>query len=297
MGPWIHGSWSFGDGEAIGPVRLGARPSAFYRERVELPFFEHHLREASKGEWSPPEAWVFETGRNRWHRRGSWPPAEAKPRSLYLRGGGRLAFQPPGDGASPEFDEYPSDPAHPVPYTKTVSMEYAPTFMVEDQRFASKRRDVLTYRTEVLAEDVTVAGPIAVELVVSTSGTDSDWVVKLIDVEPDPDDDDAPRDGSQQLVRGDVMRGKFRKSFERPEPFAPGEPTEVPFTLQDVFHTFRRGHRVMVQVQSSWFPLVDRNPQTFVDIYQARPADFRKATQRVYHVPGRASRLVLRVLP
>jgi hypothetical protein len=175
-------------------------------------------------------------------------------------------------------------------------MSYPPTFMVEDQRFAARRPDVLTYRSEPLADDLTVAGPIKVELVVSTSGTDSDWVVKLIDVHPD-DAEDERLAGYAQLVRGEVMRGKFRKSLERPEPFASGEPTEVPFTLQDVFHTFRRGHRLMVQVQSSWFPLVDRNPQTFVDIYHARESDFRKATQRVYHAPGRASRLVLPILP
>jgi putative CocE/NonD family hydrolase len=300
MGPWIHGNWCAGDGASLGAVRFGSRPSAWYRERVELPFFEAHLK--GKPGWDPPEAWVFETGRNRWHRRDSWPPREAEDRPLYLRAGGGLAFRPPS-ASSPEFDEYASNPADPVPYTTKKSMEYSPSFMVEDQRFASRRRDVLGYQTGALNEAVTVAGPIAVELVVSTTGTDSDWVVKLIDVHPDappdadPDADEVRMAGYQQLVRGDVMRGKFRESFEAPRPFEPGEPTSVKFSLQDVFHTFLPGHRIMVQVQSSWFPLVDRNPQTFVNIYHAKESDFREATQRVYHAPGRASRLVLPVLP
>jgi putative CocE/NonD family hydrolase len=292
MGPWIHGNWSFGDGGSIGRVRFGSRPSAMYRERVELPFFDKHLKD--KPGWKPAEAIVFETGRNLWHHLDAWPPRETVTKPIYLRAGGVLSFREPTPGAA-EFDEYESDPAHPVPYTKTNTMEYPPTYMVEDQRFLAKRDDVLTYQTGPLADDLTVAGPIRAELVVSTSGTDSDWVVKLIDVHPD-DAEDENLAGYQQLVRGDVMRGKFRNSFERPEPFEPGEPTVVPFTLQDVFHTFRRGHWVMVQVQSSWFPLVDRNPQTFLDIYHARESDFRKATQRVYHCPDRASRLVLPVL-
>ncbi len=292
MGPWIHGNWSYGDGGAIGIVAFGSKPSAMYRERVELPFFERHLK--GKAGWNPPEAIVFETGNNFWHHLDAWPPRGTTARPLYLRAGG-LSFRPPAAGEA-AFDEYASDPANPVPYTKANSMQYPPTFMVEDQRFASRRPDVLTYRSEPLADDLTVAGPIKVELVASTSGTDSDWVVKLIDVHPD-DAEDERLAGYQQLVRGDVMRGKFRKSLERPEPFTPGEPTEVPLTLQDIFHTFRRGHRLMVQVQSSWFPLVDRNPQTFVDIYHAQESDFRKATQRVYHEPGRASRVILPVLP
>jgi len=300
MGPWSHGGWSLGDGDALGPARFRSKTAAYFRESVEFPFFEHHLRD--RGEWSPPEAIVFETGRNQWHRLDAWPPAGAKPRPLYLRADGRLGFDPPPAGAA-EFDEYASDPARPVPYTQTISISAPDTYMVEDQRFASRRNDVLTYQTEVLSEDLTVAGPVGVELVASTTGTDSDFVVKLIDVHPDaqPDPDADPADaglpGYQQLVRGDVMRGKFRRSFEAPEPFVPGEPATVPFALQDVFHTFRPGHRLMVQVQSTWFPLVDRNPQTFVDIYRAGPADFRKATQRIYHAPGRASRLTLSVLP
>jgi putative CocE/NonD family hydrolase len=291
MGPWSHGGWAAGDGDALGPVRFGARTAEFYRERVELRFFEYHLK--GQGEWAPPKALVFETGRNRWHAHAAWPPPEARPRALYLHPGGRLATAPPA-GAGPAFDEYVSDPARPVPYTRAVAIDYPRDFMAEDQRFAARRPDVLSYQSDALKEDLTVAGPVGVELYVSTSGTDADWVVKLIDVVPDAAGG-AP--GCQQLVRGEVMRGKFRDGFERPVPFVPGEPAVVRFALPDVYHTFRPGHRLMVQVQSSWFPLVDRNPQRFVDIYAARESDFQKATQRVYHAAGRASRLELPVMP
>jgi putative CocE/NonD family hydrolase len=300
MGPWVHGNWSFGDGDSLGPVRFGSKTSPYFREKIEFPFFEHHLK--GRGEWNPPDAWVFETGKNRWHLRSDWPPHNARKRSIYLRDGGRLAFEPPTTPGQVEADEFISDPASPVPYTRIVSPNYPPTFMIEDQRFAARRPDVLTYKTEVLTEDVTVAGPIEVEMFVSTTGTDADWVVKLIDVQPGTSSTSAkkvvdPPGGAQQLVRGDVMRGKFRKSFETPTAFVPGEPTAVRFTLQDMYHTFRPGHRIMVQVQSSWFPLVDRNPQTFVDIYHAKESDFREATHKVYHAPGRASRLELGILP
>jgi putative CocE/NonD family hydrolase len=300
MGPWDHGGWS-GSGESLGHVHFGAKTAEFYRERFEFPFFEYHLKE--RGEWTPPKALMFETGKNRWHCHNEWPPKEAKPRSLYLQAGGKLAFAPPEKSPDAAYDQFVSDPARPVPYTDTVAIDYPRAFMVEDQRFATRRPDVVTYRSDMLTEDVTVAGPIRVELHVSTTGTDADWVVKLIDVYPADTPDPKPNPsgvrmgGYQQLVRGDVMRGKFRKSFEKPEAFEPGEPTVVPFTMSDIYHTFRAGHRIQVQVQSSWFPLMDRNPQTFVDIYTAKEADFRKATQRVYHSAERASRLELPVIP
>jgi putative CocE/NonD family hydrolase len=220
-----------------------------------------------------------------------------------LHADGKLNFAPPEDNRANSFDEYISDPAKPVPYTDVISIRVPRTFPVEDQRFAARRPDVLVYESAVLDKDLTVAGPIAVQLHVSTSGTDSDWVVKLIDVyrndypDPKPNPNNVRMGGYQQLVRGDVMRGKFRNSFEKPEPFKPDEPTVVKFTLQDICHTFRPGHRLMVQVQSSWFPLVDRNPQTFVDIYQAKEPDYRKATQRVFRSAERASRLELLVAP
>ncbi len=301
MGPWTHGGWSRGDGDSLGPVSFSSKTSEFYREHIEFPFFEHHLKGKSGSE--PPEAWVFETGRNEWHRHDHWPPSQATPKSLYLRSVGGLSFESPDGTSEGIHDEFVSDPAHPVPYTATVSIGCPPASMVEDQRFAARRPDVLVYQTEPLTEDVTVVGPIRAELQVSTTGTDADWVVKLIDVYPDdyPDPEPNPAGlhmgGYQQLVRGEVMRGKFRNSFEQPEPFQPGVPTGVPFTIQDVYHTFRPGHRIMVQVQSSWFPLVDRNPQKFVDIYTARSSDFSKATHRVYRSPGRSSRLKVLVMP
>ncbi|MCA1686055.1 MAG: CocE/NonD family hydrolase [Planctomycetia bacterium] len=296
MGPWFHGGWAADDGRHLGPVPFDAKTSEFYREKVEFPFFEHHLKGKPPAR-ALPEAVVFETGTNRWRELDAWPPKGARARSLYLREGGVLAFEPPGGGDSDTADEYVSDPARPVPYLDAIANTMVREYMVADQRFAARRTDVLTYRTPPLDDDLTVAGPVKVRLHVSTTGTDSDWVVKLIDVWPDDAPDPNPNPsgvrmgGYQQLVRGDVIRGKFRDSLERPEPFTPGEPAEVPFTMPDACHTFRAGHRVMVQVQSSWFPLIDRNPQTFVDIYKAAPADFRKATQRVYRSKGKASRL------
>jgi len=302
MGPWVHGGWGREDGQSLGPVSFAAKTAVFYRENIELPFFELHLK--AKGAMSYPPAQVFQTGTNEWRRFDAWPPKQSRPKSLYLCGGGRLAFAPPGGTSSPpQYDEYPSDPAKPVPFSGKIAIGMSPEYMVEDQRFAGRRPDVLAYQTEVLEEDLAIAGPIRVELQVSTSGTDADWVVKLIDVYPDdyPDANPNPTGvrmgGYQQMLRGDVMRGKFRNSFEKPEPFAPDRPTAVRFTLEDVCHVFRSGHRIMVQVQSSWFPLMDRNPQTFVDIYSAKPSDFHKSTQRVYRSRDFASRLVLPVLP
>jgi putative CocE/NonD family hydrolase len=258
-----------------------------------------------KGEGAPthPKAWVFETGTNQWRQYDAWPPKDAQPKTLYLHADGRLAFNSPDHGERGAFDEYLSDSAKPVPYLDKVNIGMAAEYMVADQRFAAQRPDVLVYTSDVLAEDLTIAGPIRADLHVSTSGTDSDWIVKLIDVYPDDYPDLKPNPtgvrmgGYQQLVRGDVMRGKFRDSLEKPKPFTPGEPTRVKFTLQDSYHTFRTGHRIMVQIQSSWFPLVDRNPQTFVDIYGARETDFRKATQRVYRSSELPSNITVLVRP
>ena len=307
MGPWSHGGWARGTGEALGNLRFGQATSAFFQEQVELPFFRHLL----KGGDDPrlPEAWVFETGTNVWRALPAWPPREAAPAAFYLARDGRLARQAPAD-AGEAYDEYVSDPARPVPFVEDVTIGMAREYMTADQRFASRRTDVLSYETEPLEEDLTVAGPVVASLRVSTSGTDSDFVVKVVDVYPDeyplqPDEKPAgPGEpahsrmgGYEQLVRGEPFRGKFRRSFERPEPFEPGKVEAVEFTMPDVFHTFRRGHRVMVQVQSTWFPLVNRNPQTFVDVNQATEADYRKATQRVYRSAGSPSLVRLNVLP
>jgi len=300
MGPWWHGQWSRDDGESMGNVRFGAKTSVHYRERIEFPFFQHRL----KGKEDPrlSEATVFETGSNRWKTFETWPPKNLASRALYLLADGRLSFDPPAEEGPRAFDEYVSDPAKPVPYIGGQATGMTREHMVDDQRFAASRPDVLVYRTEPLAEDVTVAGPLTPSLHVSTTGTDSDWVVKVIDVYPDdaPDPAVRPRDvlmgGYQQLLRGECFRGKFRKSFEHPEPFVPGKVEKVEYVMPDVFHTFKKGHRIMVQIQSSWFPLVDRNPQTFCDIYSARPEDFQKATQRVYRAKGAPSAIGIRVL-
>jgi putative CocE/NonD family hydrolase len=302
MGPWRHGGWSGGDGESLGNVHFNAKTSEFYRQQIELPFFEFHLK--GKGENKHPEAWVFETGANQWRKHDAWPPKEAKKKTLFFHEGGRLATEaPPQARTEDSYDEYISDPAKPVPFEDRIDIGMSADYMTADQRFAARRTDVLVYQAPVLEDDVTVAGPIDVDLYVSTSGTDSDWIVKLIDVYPDdyPDPNPNPTGvrmgGYQQLVRGDVMRGKYRNSYSKPEPFDPGQPTRVKFRLQDVYHTFRPGHRLMVQVQSSWFPLCDRNPQKFVDIYTAKESDFQKATQRVYRSKDLASRVSVLVLP
>jgi putative CocE/NonD family hydrolase len=301
MGPWRHGGWSRNDGDALGPVKFNAKTGVYFREQIELPFFEFHLK--GKGTPSHPKAWMFETGTNQWRRHDAWPPKDSRPRTLHLHAGGRLLLDPPMESEPGVYDEYVSDPAKPVPYLDKVSIGMAAEYMVADQRFAAQRPDVLVYAGDVLAEDFTIAGPVQVDLKVSTTGTDCDWVVKLIDIYPDdyPDPNPNPAGvrmgGYQQLVRGDVMRGKFRNSLEKPEPFTPGQPTSVRFTMQDSYHTFRTGHRIMLQVQSSWFPLVDRNPQSFVDIYGARAADFRKATQRVYRSRDLPSRVTVLVRP
>lgn len=300
MGPWSHGQWHGGDGESLGPVRFHSRTAEFFRTQIELPFFRQFL----EGRTNEPlaEAWVFETGTDRWRREAAWPPANAIPRTLHLHPDGRLGFDPPARAGS-DFDEYVSDPRKPVPFTATVSTGMPGTYMVEDQRFAARRPDVLVYQTEPLAEDLTLAGPLVARLHVSTTGTDSDWVVKLIDVytgdHPDPSPNPAGLrlGGYQQLVRGEPFRGKYRKGYDQPEPFVPGEPAEIAFTLPDVCHTFRTGHRIMIQIQSSWFPLADLNPQTYCDIFRARPEDFRAATQRVFRSPTKPSGLEVFVAP
>ncbi|HSM78371.1 MAG TPA: CocE/NonD family hydrolase [Bryobacteraceae bacterium] len=301
MGPWFHGGWSRGDGASLGAVDFHSKTAEYYREQIEFPFFQHFLKGKSEG--LPPKAWVFETGANQWRKFEAWPPVAVKQETLYFRAEGALKLGGAPEETAPAFDEYVSDPAHPVPYIGYIANTMTREHMLDDQRFAATRPDVLVYQTGVLDSDLTLAGPLTASLHVSTTGTDSDWVVKLIDVYPDdyPDPDPNPAHihmgGYQQLVRGEPFRGKFRKSFEHPEPFAPGKMDTVEYTMPDVFHTFRRGHRVMVQVQSSWFPLVDRNPQVFEDIYNAKRTDFRKATQRVYRYRDEASGLRVTVLP
>ena len=294
MGPWFHGGWSRSDGDALGDVRFGSKTGEFYRENIELPFFNYYLKD--KGALKLPEAYVFETGSNRWKTYEQWPPAGARTQSLYLGANGRLSFTAPA--ATKSFDEYVSDPARPVPFVNNIAIGMTREYMVDDQRFAARRPDVLVYQTDPLTEDITVAGPLTASLFVSTSGTDSDFIVKLIDVYPDNAPDNIPNPsgmkmgGYQMLVRGEPMRGRFRKSFEKPQAMTPNKVEKIEYSMPDVNHTFMKGHRLMVQIQSSWFPLVDRNPQKFVNIYTAKESDFRRATQRVY----RSSRVILNVV-
>ncbi|MFL6673373.1 MAG: CocE/NonD family hydrolase [Massilia sp.] len=307
VGPWVHGGWARGDGKSLGHVQFDSNTGEYFRTRLQFPFFEQHLKGAKPA--NPiAEVTAFETGTNVWRQYSAWPPVQAKARTLYFGADGKLGWQQPAQGAA--FDEYVADPRKPVPYIGYPATGVPQEYMVSDQRFAASRPDVLVYQGEVLEEDVTIAGPVRPSLFVSTTGTDADWVVKLIDVYPQEvpaageerrGRDVAPPSrtlgGYQQLVRGNPLRGKFRNSFEKPAPFTPGKVEAVSYHLGDVNHTFRRGHRIMVQVQSSWFPLVDLNPQTFTNIPKAKPEDFRKATQRVYHSPEFPSGLQVLVMP
>ncbi len=278
MGPWYHGGWLGSKGSELGDTDFGFATSEYYQKNIDLHFFKHFL----KNEESPlnlPEALIFETGANRWRRFSQWPPESAKRTRFYLHKGGKLSFEEPRDD-SDAYDSYVSDPNKPVPHTRDNSKWLNNTFYAEDQRFASRRPDVLVYQTDVLEEDVTLAGAIKANLFVSTTGTDSDWIVKLIDVYPD----DVPEKAAQQtLVRAEVFRGRFRESYEKPKPFTPNQVTEISFNLWDVLHTFKRKHRIMIHVQSTWFPFIDRNPQKFVpNIFEANEEDFITVTNRMY---------------
>jgi putative CocE/NonD family hydrolase len=289
MGPWTHGGFARGDGDRVGNVQFYSRTALYYRENIEFPFFLQALK--GKGGVKLPKAWVFETGSNQWRKFDAWPPP-GKTLDLFPTEKGVLSTQHP---AQERHDEYVSDPARPVPYSASLSLRMRGDYMTDDQRFAAARTDVLVYQSAVLDHDVSVFGPIPVELKISTSSTDSDFVVKLIDVYPENAELPA-MSGYQQLVRGEPFRGKYRKSFETPIAFEPGKPDRIVFALPDVAHTFRAGHRIMVQIQSSWFPLTDRNPQKFVDIPNARPEDFVKATERVYTGGAEATRIRLPVV-
>ena len=301
MGPWVHGGWARTAGDRLGNVVFGQPTSDWYQKNVELPFFEFYLK--GKGEIDLPEALVFETGSNKWTQYDTWPPRSVRPVKFFFHEGGKLAVMPPPSAdrqtADKLMDEYISDPAKPVPYTEDVHLHRIREYMTDDQRFAARRPDVLVYQTDVLTEPMTVTGTVTADLWVSVSTTDADFVVKLIDVFPDTlkgVENGVPLGGYQMLVRGEIMRGRYRNSFEKPQPFVPGTVTQVRFDLPDVAHTFLPGHKLMVQVQSSWFPLADRNPQQFINIYQAKDADFIPANIQVFHTPLGASGVELPVL-
>ncbi len=301
IGPWDHGGWSRGDANTVGALKFGTPSGPFFRDSIEFPFFVQHLKGGREAGLA--RVTVFETGSNVWRRFDTFPAANAARRTLFLQSGGRLSFSVPAARSSTgEYDAYVSDPAHPVPTSNQAESSGAPPeYLVGDQRYASRRPDVLTYVSDVLPADVVIAGPVTPVLHVATTGGDADFIVKLIDVQPDADSAatlagaDA---GAQVLIRGEPFRGRFRRSFEQPVPFKPGVPDSIRFEMPDVNHRFLRGHRIMVQVQSSWFPLIDRNPQTWVpNILEARPEDFRTAEMRVYRAPGRLSRLEVFVMP
>jgi putative CocE/NonD family hydrolase len=307
MGPWFHGQWRNNYGNYLGNVHWGSNTNEWYANHIEIPFFDYYLRGVGSVD-SISKVNIFYTGENKWHQLKQWPPAEMQPTDIYLEQKGRLSFDVPKT-AKATFDTYVSDPAKPVPYTSDVHFNRSRNYMTDDQRFAARRTDVLVFQTDTLTKDVTLAGPVVADLQVSLSSTDADFIVKLIDVFPDNAgyndndiyEDDAENDpiakysmgGYQMLVRAEIMRGRYRNSYSNPEPFTPGKPTEVKYTLPDVAHTFKKGHRIMVQVQSSWFPLVDRNPQQFIDIYHAKDDDFVKETIHIYH---NQSKLILPVV-
>ncbi len=298
MGPWYHGGWVRSTGSSFGDIQFGQTTSTYYQENFELPFFKHYLK--GEGDFNAAEANIFVTGSNEWKKFNTWPPKDTETKNLYLQPNGKLSFEKVKRTDS--WDEYVSDPNSPVPYQDGVQARRTREYMIDDQRFAARRPDVKVYQTDTLTEDITLTGPLLANLVVSTTGSDADYVVKLIDVYPEnfPNPTPNPKDlimgGYQMLVRGEIMRGKYRNSFEKPEAINPGEITKINYALPDVAHTFKKGHRIMIQIQNSWFPLADRNPQKFMDIYQAEPADFQKATHRIFHDVHNSSSLRVTVL-
>ena len=310
MGPWYHGQWSSSDGTHLGNVQFGSNTSFWYQNNIEIPFFNYFLK--GKGDISSiTEATIFFSGANEWKHLSQWPPLEKEDKLIYLQADGKLSWNKPSPLSTPRpFSEYISDPSHPVPYAEHIHFERTREYMDDDQRFASRRTDVLTFQTDTLQQDLTLAGVVTADLKVSVSSTDADFVVKLIDVFPDDfkypgvqqqnsgrtAGGPYPMGGYQMLVRGEIMRGKFRNSFSTPAPFKPNKIETVKFDLPDVAHTFKKGHCIMIQIQSSWFPLADRNPQKFMNIYEANDGDFQKETIRIYHDAANSSSIVLPVM-
>lgn len=298
MGPWTHGAWGSPDWKRFGTHEFGVNVNKYYQDSIENAFFNYYLKD--KGSFSASEATMFETGTNQWRHFAQWPPATTSSTVYYLAASNKLSGAK--NTSSKSFSEYVSDPGKPVPYTNGIYAERNNEYMVEDQRFAASRPDVLAFETDTLTQDLTIAGPVIADLFVSTTGTDADFIVKLIDVFPNNEKNASNRRagttmaGMQRLVRAEVMRGKFRNDLSKPEPFVPGKITEVKFSLNDALHTFKKGHKIMIQVQSSWFPLVDRNPQKFLRIPEANESDYQKATISIYHDAQNNSNIVLPVL-
>ncbi|WP_206513814.1 CocE/NonD family hydrolase [Pseudoflavitalea rhizosphaerae] len=285
-GPWNHGGWARGDGKTLGKIRFDQPTSEQYRAEIQAPWFAWHLK--GKGDGKFPEARTFQTGSNTWQSYNSWPPQQAKATNLYMHPNGKLSFTKP-NGGEQSYDAYVSDPANPVPYRpRPIVPTYSATstwrfWLVDDQRFAHHRPDVLTWETEALEEDITITGEIFAKLFASTTGSDADWIVKLIDVYPDHFPEEPLMSGYQLMIANDVFRGRYRQSFEKPTALQPGKVNNFTIDLHSANHVFKKGHRIMVQVQSSWFPIIDRNPQTFVpNIYKAKDSDYKKATHKIF---------------
>ncbi len=302
MGPWTHGNWSNTGDTSLGIFDFKTKAGGFFQKEIELPFFNYYLK--GKGDLKElQKVTAFETGSNIWKFYNNWPPENIVKKTLYLESNNKLVMQKPVGSNLNGFDEYISDPQKPVPFTQEITNRVPKTYMVEDQRFAARRPDVLFYSSQELDKDMVVSGPIVADLYVSTSGTDSDWIVKLVDVFPDStrDPEELPSGthmgGYQMLVRGEIMRGKFRSSFKDPQPFVPDQITRVKFELPDINHRFLKGHRIMVQIQSTWFPLFDINPQKFCNINKAESNDFQKSVQRIFRCSQYSSLITINVVP
>ncbi|SEI73876.1 hypothetical protein SAMN05216327_103518 [Dyadobacter sp. SG02] len=300
MGPWTHGGWAAPAWKGFAQYQFGEDVNKYYQEEIETKFFNFYLK--GKGTFEQSEVTVFETGTNQWKHYDTWPPANSQPETYYFGPNGKMAVaRLTSDAGSTSYE---SDPANPVPYTSVTSGHRNNEYMAEDQRFASKRPDVLSFQTDSLTEDLTLTGEIAANLMVSMTGSDADFIVKVIDVWPAGSTVRAAKDGEkpvdmsgyQQMVRAEVLRGKFRNSFSKPEPFVKDKIEKVTVKLNEVAHTFKKGHRVMVQIQSSWFPLVDRNPQKFINIFEASETDFQKSNITIYHNAKNHSSITLPVV-
>lgn len=303
-GPWNHGGWARGTGKSLGAIPFGSDTSLYFRQKIEAPWFAYWLK--GKGSLPVKEALLFQTGSDRWVQFDSWPPKSASSRELYFHEDGKLSFDAPQAATAQSFDSYVSDPAHPVPYRhRPIDMTYPDdhpgswsTWLVEDQRFVDDRPDVLTWQTEELTEDLTLTGSVTAKLFASTTGSDADWIVKLIDVYPEKYPDDWKLSGYELMINDEVFRGRFRKSFEKPEAITPDAVTPFTIDLHTANHVFKKGHRIMVQVQSTWFPIIDRNPQKFVpNIFEAKESDYQKATQRIYRSKEYPSGVLISLSP
>ena len=303
-GPWNHGGWARSSGKSLGAIPFGSDTSLYFRQQIEAPWFAYWLK--NKGSLPLKEALLFQTGSDKWTKFDAWPPHEATAREFYFQEHGKLSFEPPQSTSAQSFDSYVSDPAHPVPYRhRPIDMTYPSdhpggwfTWLVEDQRFVDNRPDVLSWQTDELKDDLTLAGQVTAKLFASTTGSDSDWIVKLIDVYPESYSDDWKLSGYELMISDEVFRGRFRNSFEKPEPLTPNAVTPFTIDLHTQNHVFKKGHRIMVQLQSTWFPIIDRNPQKFVpNIFEAKESDYQSATQRIYRTRESPSGVVLSIVP